>query len=96
MSHVSADSASDPLPRLRRGFRVATLSAWFTPLARASRSLTSSPIALAANPDAQVAFDALEVPQQQQLAEHVDDAKQPDTRQRRAAKAVEELPGTPA
>jgi uncharacterized protein YdeI (YjbR/CyaY-like superfamily) len=52
-------------------------------------------IALAANPDAQMAFDALDVPQQQERAEHVDDAKQPDTRQRRAAKAVEELAGAP-
>ena len=52
-------------------------------------------IALAAKSEAQVAFDALEVPQQQEWAEHVDDAKQQDTRQRRAAKVVDELTGTP-
>jgi uncharacterized protein YdeI (YjbR/CyaY-like superfamily) len=52
-------------------------------------------IALAGRPEAQVAFDALEVPQQQEWAEHVADAKQQETRQRRAAKAVEELTGTP-
>ena len=52
-------------------------------------------IALAGKEEAQVAFDALEVPQQQEWARHIDDAKQQETRQRRAAKAVEELTGTP-
>ncbi len=52
-------------------------------------------IALASKGEAQVAFDALDATQQQEWAEHVDDAKQQDTRQRRAAKVVEELTGTP-
>jgi uncharacterized protein YdeI (YjbR/CyaY-like superfamily) len=52
-------------------------------------------VALAGKEEAKVAFDALEVPQQQEWAAHVDDAKEQATRQRRAAKAVEELTGTP-
>jgi uncharacterized protein YdeI (YjbR/CyaY-like superfamily) len=52
-------------------------------------------IALAGKEEAKVAFDVLAPEQQREWAEHVEDAKQPDTRQRRAAKAVEELTGTP-
>ncbi|HEY8218284.1 MAG TPA: YdeI/OmpD-associated family protein [Acidimicrobiia bacterium] len=50
-------------------------------------------IALAAAPDAKAAFAALAPSHQREWAEQVDDAKQPDTRQRRAAKCVEELRG---
>jgi uncharacterized protein YdeI (YjbR/CyaY-like superfamily) len=48
-------------------------------------------IALAANETAQVAFDALDPAQQFEWAREVDDAKEQETRQRRAAKCIEAL-----
>jgi len=52
-------------------------------------------IALAEKYEAQVAFDKLDAEQQRTWAAHVEDAAEQTTRQHRAAKAVEELTGTP-
>ncbi|MEX2255260.1 MAG: YdeI/OmpD-associated family protein [Acidimicrobiia bacterium] len=53
-------------------------------------------IAFAAAPEASAAFDELAPSHQREWANYVDDASQPETRQRRAAKCVEELePGRP-
>lgn len=48
-------------------------------------------IALAAAPDAKAVFEALAPSHQKEWADYVDDGSLPATRQRRAAKAVEEL-----
>jgi uncharacterized protein YdeI (YjbR/CyaY-like superfamily) len=50
-------------------------------------------IALAAAPDAEAAFDALAPSQQREWANFVDDGTRPETRERRAARCVDELRG---
>jgi uncharacterized protein YdeI (YjbR/CyaY-like superfamily) len=49
--------------------------------------------ALAADPAAAAAWDALAPSHRREYAEHVAEAKQPSTRERRAAKTVETLRG---
>jgi uncharacterized protein YdeI (YjbR/CyaY-like superfamily) len=50
-------------------------------------------IALATAPDAHAAFDRLAPSHQREWANYVDDAMKPETRQRRAARCIEELQG---
>jgi uncharacterized protein YdeI (YjbR/CyaY-like superfamily) len=50
-------------------------------------------VALAAAPDARAAFAALPPSHQREWADFVDDAVRPETRQRRAARCIDELLG---